>query len=445
MRFNYYDNVGDQRLAEIQHLRRDSSIISQFDYAYDAEGQITTWAKQLGDQPPTVYAFEYDPVGQLLSSMPQTKGAGALPPSQFIYQYDNASNRTSEQIDDGVTLSNYNNLNQLVSQQADILPDPDPVVRRSEVEYDGLGRRVRIVEQEDGMVVSDKRFLWCGFELCEERDATGATVTKRFYGQGVQANGMNYFYTRDHLGSLRELTDAGGAIRARYDYDSYGRRTKVSGDLDADFAFTGHYFHNPSGLHLALYRSYNANLGRWLLRDPLGEIRRVNLYAYVSNDPINKTDLFGLEESVPGYESFPGLTRRLDVLPFNFWQAQRAAREAEGDAARLAAELEAIRSAPDYVPVWQRIWAQKTGSPPSPATISVYNDDLDDGRKEYKVFNSLLRLELWSRALPPPPPPSKFSFVINITGRGRLDVCSGGNQPAPAVPLRVGSHLLDPR
>jgi len=40
----------------------------------------------------------------------------------------------------------------------------------------------------------------------------------------------SFFYTRDHLGSVRELTDAGGNVRARYAYDPYGRRTRLTGD-----------------------------------------------------------------------------------------------------------------------------------------------------------------------------------------------------------------------
>jgi RHS repeat-associated protein len=137
----------------------------------------------------------------------------------------------------------------------------------SEFTYDGLSRRVRIVEKDNGSVTSDVRFLWCATELCEERDSTGGTVTKRFFGQGEQVGGTNYFFTRDHLGSVREMTDGSGTIRARYEYDPYGRRTKVSGDSDADFGFTGHYVHGPSGLHLALFRAYDADLGRWISRE----------------------------------------------------------------------------------------------------------------------------------------------------------------------------------
>ena len=59
-------------------------------------------------------------------------------------------------------------------------------------------------------------------------------------------------------------------MRARYDYDPYGKVTKTSGDLEAEFAYTGHRRHAPTGLHLALYRAYDAELGRWLSRDPVG-------------------------------------------------------------------------------------------------------------------------------------------------------------------------------
>ena len=106
-------------------------------------------------------------------------------------------------------------------------------------DYDGLGRRVR--EWTNG--TETKRWVWDGLELCEERDSNNA-VTKRYYAQGMQvvsgSNSGSYYYTRDHLGSVREMTSGTGAIRARYDYDPYGKRSKVSGDMEADFGFTGH-------------------------------------------------------------------------------------------------------------------------------------------------------------------------------------------------------------
>ncbi len=153
---------------------------------------------------------------------------------------------------------------------------------------------VKIVEKSNGAVTSTKNLLWCGTEICEERDASNS-VTRRYYPQGMQISGSNYFYTRDHLGSVRELTDSSGVIQARYSYDPYGRRIKLSGSMAADFGFTGDYWHAPSGLALTLYRGYNADLRRWISRDPLGERGGINLYGYVMNDPANLIDPLGLD------------------------------------------------------------------------------------------------------------------------------------------------------
>ena len=142
----------------------------------------------------------------------------------------------------------------------------------------------------------------------EERDGANS-VTKRFYAEGqvnYQPSTLNLYYTRDHLGSVREVTDNSGTVRARYDYDPYGRVTKVSGDVDSDFLYTGHYYHARSGLHLAMYRAYDADLGRWLNRDPIGEAGGINLYGYVGNNPVNWIDPLGLLGfGTPGYSPKP--------------------------------------------------------------------------------------------------------------------------------------------
>ena len=180
------------------------------------------------------------------------------------------------------------------------------VLLTSQFTYDGFGRRVKDVELNNGVVTSTKNFVWSGRRLCEERDASD-NVTKRFLGEGEQINGTSYYFTFDHLGSVREMTDGSGAIRARYDYDPYGRRTKLQGDLDADFGFTGYYVHQPSGLQFALYRAYDADLGRFINRDPMGERGGLNLYRYVANSPINYYDPLGLSLSsfmnwlIPGW------------------------------------------------------------------------------------------------------------------------------------------------
>jgi RHS repeat-associated protein len=177
--------------------------------------------------------------------------------------------------------------------------------RRSEFTYDGEGKRVRIVEKDGTVVLSDQRYVWCHSLLCEERDSSGAAVTKRFFGLGVEEGANKYFYTLDHLTSVREMTDSTGALRARYDYDPYGRVTKVIGDKDAFFTFTGHQRHSASGLILAPYRAYDTTLGQWLSEDPLGYVDGLNLYAYVLADPIGNKDALGLQSGGTGGSTYP--------------------------------------------------------------------------------------------------------------------------------------------
>jgi len=148
----------------------------------------------------------------------------------------------------------------------------------------------------------------------EERNASNA-VTKMYFTNGVQISGSDYYYTRDHLCSIRELTGTNGAVLARYDYDPYGQQVQLSGTISADFGYTGFYVHQPSGVLLAPYREYSAPLGRWISRDPLGEAGGINLYEYVKNDPIRLTDRYGLD---PAFAPDIGITDNAPPLNGSF-------------------------------------------------------------------------------------------------------------------------------
>jgi len=391
--YSYLSTNGDFRLSQILNKNVSGTALSEFDYQYNAQGEITSWTQQYSGGSTNVFNLSYDSIDRLLGATVKD-GVTQSVVKRYLYGYDQAGNRQFEKIDGAITQAGYNAGNQLASMSTGgILPfvgrtseaasvsvagsaatmtsstnfmgsaqmalgtntvsivamnssgsastnnyqmvvtaggqntllydlngdltqvstngisqtsyEWDALNRliavnesstnRTEFTYDGLGRRVRIVEKTNGAVTSDKRFVWCNTELCEERDSSGGTVNKRFFAQGVQLSTTNYFYTTDHLGSIREVVDSSGTnVVARYSYDPYGRRTLVSGSDLADFGFTGHYVHKSSGLYLAPYRAYDPNLGRWLSRDPLGESGGLNLYGYVGNDPVNWLDLLGL-------------------------------------------------------------------------------------------------------------------------------------------------------
>jgi RHS repeat-associated protein len=109
------------------------------------------------------------------------------------------------------------------------------------------------------------------------------------------ASGQAYYYTRDHLGSVREMLNSSGSIVARYSYDMYGRVTLVSGSNLATFQYAQMYAHQPSGLDLPDFRGgYDPTIGRWIERDRIAEKGGLNLYEYVLDNPVNASDPLGL-------------------------------------------------------------------------------------------------------------------------------------------------------
>jgi RHS repeat-associated protein len=387
--YSYYPNSAaapgndDQRLQSISNLSALNTNLSTYSYTYDPNGIIQTWAKQNDTASALTSSFTYDSADQLTS-------ASLTSVQNFRYLYDQAGNRTSEQIDSGVAAATVNNDNQItalsstgpihfaggLSEPANVTVNGVPakvdannnfsadvplapgtstvpvvatdgngntstktyqvtvtdsgvnrtltydangnltndgagktygydaanrlisITQASGVTgfvYDGKGRRVQ--ETLNGALI--KQWVWCGgAQPCEERDASN-NVTKRFYMQGEQIGSSNYFFTHDHLGSVREMTDSNGNLIARYDFDPFGRRTLISGTDLADFGFTGFYYDHASGLNFTVTRAYDANLGRWLSRDTIGENGGINLYRYVANNPINAIDPFGLQTPFP--------------------------------------------------------------------------------------------------------------------------------------------------
>jgi len=304
----WYDRAGNRNTEQI-----DSSVVPA---SYNNLNQLTSLGgngemifEGTLSEPGTVAIAGGTPVptdgsNHFRLAAPVTTGSNLLP----ITATDASGNATSQQIQltvsgNGSQMLTYDLNGNLTSDGARTY-EWDAVNRltavtsgthRSEFTYNGLNQRVTILEKDNGSVTSTKNLIWIpgGTQPSEERDGSN-TVTKRFYVQGEQIGGASYYYTKDHLGSIREMADSSGVIHARYDYDPFGRLTKISGDLDSDFTYAGYYNHLASGLNLTLYRAYNADLGRWISRDPIAEDGGINLYTYTVNNPVNLSDPLGL-------------------------------------------------------------------------------------------------------------------------------------------------------
>ena len=170
---------------------------------------------------------------------------------------------------------------------------------RTEFTYDGTDRRVKLKDIDisgSPSTIREVALLWDRMAIQEERNAAGSSAQKRYFGNGMEiASGPDageYLYQRDHLGSVREMTDNNSiaTIRARYDFELWGKRSTnliTSGVVDVDFSFTGHYIHTQSELILTPFRIYDPKRGQWISRDLIGETGGINIYSYVSNDPID--------------------------------------------------------------------------------------------------------------------------------------------------------------
>ena len=187
----------------------------------------------------------------------------------------------------------------------------------TEWDYDWADRRVREWQYPAGgskPAWPAKLYIWDGTELVQERVCTstsnynsGGTVSRTHYfggfNDGATLSGTKYQTTTDHLGNVRDVINASGTLVARYDYTPWGKPTKVSGTtVNASLLINSRYYHHAaSGLHLALYRAYDPDLGRWLSEDPIEEEGGINMYGFVGNNPLMAVDPLGLFLLGPGW------------------------------------------------------------------------------------------------------------------------------------------------
>ena len=137
-------------------------------------------------------------------------------------------------------------------------------------------------------------------------ELSGAGVVDRTYTYGLQRISENQvisnvltpsFYETDGEGSVRQLTNAAGAVTDSYEYDAFGNKVASTGTTPNNYLYRGEQYDPDLNLYYLRARYYNQFAGRFLNVDPLasaGERR----YEYANADPVNGIDPSGDEAIV---------------------------------------------------------------------------------------------------------------------------------------------------
>jgi RHS repeat-associated protein len=89
----------------------------------------------------------------------------------------------------------------------------------------------------------------------------------------VARNTARFYYHYQANGNVMALTDADGAVAARYVYSPYGSLLSATGSvaMSNPIRFSTKYTDDETGLVYYGYRYYSPGLGRWVSKDPLEE------------------------------------------------------------------------------------------------------------------------------------------------------------------------------
>ncbi len=154
-------------------------------------------------------------------------------------------------------------------------------------------------------------------QIIAESNSSGAIIAEYVYLNSAplaKIEGANtYYYYNDHLATPQKMTNSSGTVVWSADYKPFGEATvDQQSTITNNLMFPGQYFDQETGLHYNYYRDYNPVIGTYLTWDPVLQVGAdphvpyalilllknpisLNPYLYVGDNPINRSDPYGLE------------------------------------------------------------------------------------------------------------------------------------------------------
>ena len=167
--------------------------------------------------------------------------------------------------------------------------------------YDPLGR---LAQTTAGSAVT--KFLYDGDRLSAEYDGSGNLLRRYVHGPGVDEPLVWYEgpgtsdrrqLHQDPQGSIVAWSDGSGNTAASQ-IQAYGPYGEPQAWAGSRFRYTGQIAIPEAQLYYYKARVYDPATGRFLQTDPVGYKDDLDLYAYVGDDPVDKTDPTGNQEAL---------------------------------------------------------------------------------------------------------------------------------------------------
>ena len=314
--FKYSHDLNDF-VTKVETVRSGIAVNATQNYVYDKRNQLTSATKPTGTGAET---FTYDGVGNRLQRDGETTDSTfddvnrLLNDKKFTYEYDNNGNMIKKTGTDTGEVAQFawDHRDRLIGVVMKPGENANPTSTIS-YKYDAFNRRIE--KNVNGTIT---RYVYDRGNIHLEYDGNNTFQAKYVHSDNVDEPlrmerpdnpykndkfpVQEFYYHRDRLGNITEITDFEGTVVQRYVYDAFGKVSIFDKDgnaitpnsanyLKSPYAFTGQEYDYETGNIFFDARYLDPNTGRYISEDSMGFAGLdENLYRYVGNNSVNLVD-----------------------------------------------------------------------------------------------------------------------------------------------------------